>query len=287
MSIGIDVQHLVTHVHSQNRLAKSSITLQQLIARPLLLKTKLPLLAWGHAIIHATNLISLRSTTNHDLSPLLLAKGYQPNISHFRVFGCAVYVPISPTHRPKLGPQRRLGIYVDFQSASIINYIEPLTGKVFTARFVDCHFDENLFLPLGGDRTIQKEWREITWNESSLSHLDPRTKQSELEVQKIIHLQGLANQLPNAFIDSTKVTKSHIPTANIPARIEIPTGKLQSSITNVISMTLEDHITVNTQVDEQVAPVEALIKELSLNDVPIHNNEEISINYIHKGKIWD
>ena len=40
------------------------------------------------------------------------------------------------------------------------------------------------------------------------------------------------NQLPDAFIDSTKVTKSHIMAANFPARIEIPTGKLQSSMTN-------------------------------------------------------
>ena len=133
-------------------------------------------------MIHATNLIRLRPIVNHNLSPLQLAKGYQPNISHLRVFGCAVYVPIAPTHRPKLGPQRRLCIYVGFQSASIINYIEPLTGEVFTARFADCHFDENLFPPLGGDKPIPEEWREITWNESSLSHLDPSTKQSELEV---------------------------------------------------------------------------------------------------------
>jgi len=35
---------------------------------------------------------------------------------------------------------------------------------------------------------------EIIWRELSLSHLDPRTKQCELEVQKIIHLQSLANQ---------------------------------------------------------------------------------------------
>ena len=143
-----------------------------------------------------------------------------------RVFGCAVYVPIATTHRPKLGPPRCLSIYVGFQSTSIINYIEPLTGEGFTARFADFHFDENIFPPLGGNKPIPEEWREITWNESSLSHLDPRTKQSELEVQKIIHLQGLANQLPDAFIDSTKVTKSHIPTVNIPARIEILTEKL-------------------------------------------------------------
>ena len=311
MSIGIDVQHPVAHVHSQNGLVESFIKRLQLIARPLLLKAKLPLSAWGHAIIHAANLIRLRLTVNRALSPLQHAKGYQPDRLHLRVFGCVVYVPIAPTHRPKLGPQRRLGIYVALQSASIINYIEPLMGEVFTARFADCHFDENLFPPLGGDKPIPEEWREITWNESSLSHLDPCTKKSELEVQKIIHLQGLANQLPDAFIDSTKVTKSHIPTANIPARIEIPIGKLQSSMKNepkprlkrgrpigsirhnsskkesAISMTPEEHITVKPPVDEQVALAEALVKELSLNDVPVHNNEEISINYIHEGRIWD
>ena len=109
--------------------------------------------------------------------------------------------------------------------------------------------------------------------------------------------------MPNAFIDSTKVTKSHIPTANIPARIEIPTGKLQSGMTNelkprlkhgrpigskdtisrkkksVISMTPEDHIIIKPQVDEQVAPAEAPVKELSLNDVLVHNND------IHEGRI--
>ena len=117
--------------------------------------------------------------------------------------------------------------------------------------------------------------------------------------------------MPDAFIDSTKVTKSHIPAANISARIEIPTGKLQSIMTNepkprlkrgrpvgskdtiprkrksVISMTPEEHITIKPQVDEQVAPTEAPVKELSLNDVLVHNNEEISINYIHEGRIWD
>ena len=56
---------------------------------------------------------------------------------------------------------------------------------------------------------------------------------------------------------------------------------------SAISMTPEEHITVKPQVDEQVALIEAPIKELSLNDVPIHNNEEISINYIHEGRIWD
>ena len=35
-----------------------------------------------------------------------------------------------------------------------------------------------------------------------------------------------------AFIDSTKVTKSPRPIANIPTRIEIPMGKLKYSVAN-------------------------------------------------------
>ena len=64
------------------------------------------------------------------------------------------------------------------------------------------------------------------------SYLDHPTKQSKSEVQKIIHLQSLANRLPDAFIDSTKVTKSHIPVAIILARIEIPMGNLKYSVAN-------------------------------------------------------
>ena len=60
-----------------------------------------------------------------------------------------------------------------------------------------------------------------------MSHFDPRTNQSELEVQKIIHLQNLANQLPVAFIDTKKVTKSHIPIANARALIDVPKGQLE------------------------------------------------------------
>ena len=46
MSIGIDVEHPVahthTHAHTQNGLAKALIKRLQLIARPMVMKTKLP-----------------------------------------------------------------------------------------------------------------------------------------------------------------------------------------------------------------------------------------------------
>ena len=210
MSVGINIEHHVAHTHTQNGLAESLIKRLHLIARPLLMKTKLPTSAWRHTIMHAVNLVHIRPTAYHEYSPFQLILGKPPNISHIRIFGCAIYVPIAPTHRTKMGPQRRLGIYVGYDSPSIIRYLEPSTRDVFIARFADCHFNENLFPPLRGENSVPEERREITWNASVMSHFDPRTNQSELEVQKIIHLQNLANQLPDAFTNTNKVTKSHV-----------------------------------------------------------------------------
>ena len=111
----------------------------------------------GHVILHAANLIRFRPTVNQDLSPLHLTSSYQPNISHLCVFCCGVYVLIAPTHRTKMGHQRHLGIYVSFQSSSIIKYLESLIGEVFSARFADCHFDEKIFPPLWGGKPIPRE----------------------------------------------------------------------------------------------------------------------------------
>lgn len=63
----------------------------------------------------------------------------------FLIFGYAIYVPIAPPHNTKMRPQRRLEIYIGFDSSSIIRYLEPLTNDIFKAHFEKCHFDENIF----------------------------------------------------------------------------------------------------------------------------------------------
>ncbi|KAJ0909475.1 hypothetical protein HanRHA438_Chr07g0322041 [Helianthus annuus] len=79
-----------------------------------------------------------------------------------------------------------------------------------------------MFPVLGGDKDKERlVTKEITWNASSLSNLDPRSGQCEYEVQNIIHLQRIANELPDAFTDTNRVTKSHVPASNAPARIEV------------------------------------------------------------------
>ena len=65
-----------------------------------------------------------------------------------------------------------------------------------------------------------------------MSHLNCRTNQCEFEVQKIIHLQSIMNQLPHAFTDNKKVTKSHILAMNTPIKINVPERQLTNTITN-------------------------------------------------------
>ncbi|CAL2237733.1 unnamed protein product [Prunus armeniaca] len=312
MSIGISVEHLVVHVHTQNGLAESFIKRLQMIARPLLLRSKLPTSVWGHAILHAAYLVRIQPTAYHQYSPLQLVLGQQPNISHLKFFGCAVYVPISPPKITKMGPQRHLGIYIGFNSPSIIRYLEPLKGDMFTIRFADCQFDETIFPPLGGEKVpLPEERHEITWK--SLSHLDPYTNQSECEVQRIIHLQSIANQLPDAFTNIKKVTKSHIPAVNTPAWIDVPESQYDSTLKVRLKRgrpvgakdknprkkriqevpipeenknpkqisTLDEPKTDQFKIDEDVAPVEAHTPEEE------HASEGISLNYMSTRESWD
>ena len=186
----------------------------------------------GHAILHGALLVWIRPTTYQKYSPSQLAFGQPPNIYHFRIFGCVVYVLIAPPQCTKIGPPRRLRIYVGFDFPSIIRYLKPLTDDIFKERFEDCYFDKNIFPSLGKEKLLPEARQEITCNSLPLSHFDPHTNQCELEVQKIIHLHSIANQLPNVFIDNKKIVKSYIPTVNTPVKIEGPVGQSINTTAN-------------------------------------------------------
>jgi hypothetical protein len=145
----IEVEHSIPYVPTQNGLAEYLIKRIMLIARPLLQDCILPTSCWGHAFLHATDLVQLHPIVYYTTSILQLVRGDQPSISHLRKFGCVVYAPISPPKRTSMGPHRRMGIYVGFQSPSILKYLEPLMGDLFMTRFADYIFNEDYFLALG------------------------------------------------------------------------------------------------------------------------------------------
>jgi hypothetical protein len=99
-----------------------------------------------------------------------------------------VYAPISPSKRTSMPLPKKLGIYVGYYSSSIIKYLESLTGDLFTARYVDYIFNEDYFSALGGDYKYHSKCHEINCYGKSIMSSDPRTKVTELQVQKIINL---------------------------------------------------------------------------------------------------
>ena len=102
-----------------------------------------------------------------------------------------------------------------FISPSIIKYLEPLTGDLLTARFADSIFNEDHFPTLGREFKYHAESQEINWEAKGIANEDPRTQESELQVLRILNLQNIANNLPDAFTTGKDVTKSYIPTRNV------------------------------------------------------------------------
>lgn len=51
----------------------------------------------------------------------------------------------------KMSLQKRLVIFIGYESPSIIKYLKPLTEDLYMARYVDCHFNESIYTILGGE----------------------------------------------------------------------------------------------------------------------------------------
>jgi hypothetical protein len=97
---------------------------------------------------------------------------------------------------------------VRYHSPSIIKYLEKLTEDLFTTRYADCIFNDDHFSTLGEDYKYHSECQEINWGDKSILSSDPCTKETKLQVQKIINLQNVVNNLPDTFADYKGVTKS-------------------------------------------------------------------------------
>jgi hypothetical protein len=69
---------------------------------------------------------------------------------------------------------------VGYHSPSIIKYLEPMTGDIFTARYANCIFNEDHFSVLGGEFQNYSECQKIIWDDKSIILFDPRTQETKL-----------------------------------------------------------------------------------------------------------
>ena len=90
-------------------------------------------------------------------------------------------MPIPPPQHTSMEPHRKLGVFVGYETPSIIKYLVPMTRDLHTIQYADCVFDEDHFPALGGDRHLE-QCREIEWNTIGLPSLVPCTSKSELGV---------------------------------------------------------------------------------------------------------
>jgi hypothetical protein len=125
-------------------------------------------------------------------------------------------------------------------------------------------------------------------------------------------LQRITNELPNAFTDIKRVTKSHIPALNVPARIDITPAEVtiqrkrgrpidskdknprnrkeQNNLVGVTPTEVTDKIPeeIVSKIPEEIGsrtPEEVVDKGPEETKAP--NDYEISINYVHNGIIWN
>ena len=295
---GIDLTYSVPYEHAQNGLAESFIKRIQWITRPLLLHANLPSTMWGHAVLHAATLIRLRPSSMEIASSQELLSGRVPDISHLRVFGCRVWVPVSEPYRHKTNAHRQEGIYVGFDSPSIIRYITPTTGTLLRARFANCRFEEDKFPALTSVTSSQGAKPLIfKASETFILNPDPRSSLAESEVAKILYLQKIANQTPDGFNNASRITMNPLNEAqNLPARVSLidspsvvpalPTGKRTRgpdkqprkrrviSDTHPSTLPLASSVT-NPTVFLQTSPIDEISP----------SNMELSISYCNTGEI--
>jgi hypothetical protein len=171
-----------------------------------------------------------------------------------------------------MGPHRKMRIHVGYLSLSIIKHLEPLTGDLLTVRYADCIFSEEHFLSLGGEFKYHTECSDINWDAIDTQEEDPYTKESELQVQRIINLQNAVNNLPDSFIVSKSVTKSYILTRSLPERIEVPHKTIQlTSLKECGRSTANPRKHMRKQRDEPLGIVNETQLHVERHEVDLHN----------------
>ncbi len=168
---------------------------------------------WGHVVLHAASILKLRPTLLNTQTPHELLSGRPPDISHLRVFGCQVWIPLTDPNRHKMGAHRQEGIYVGFDSPSIVRYLEPTTTNLYKARFVNCRFIETKF-PFLPSKTQSKPLN-FGAPETLTMNPDPPTSLANTEVTKLLNLINLAENTPDGFSTQPRIIRNPLPRTRI------------------------------------------------------------------------
>ena len=110
--------------------------------RAMLSDSKLPKKFWAEALSPAAY-VRNRSpiTAVEGMTPYEAWKGYKPNVSHFRIFGCGAYVHIPKDERSKIDPKAKKSIFIGY-GIGVKGYRLYDTSKARVIHARDVIFDE-------------------------------------------------------------------------------------------------------------------------------------------------
>jgi transposase InsO family protein len=140
---GIIIETSAPYSPSQNGVAERfNRTLLELV-RAMLIAKQLPEYLWDEAVSHATYLRNRAPTKAlKGMTPYQAWTGKKPDVSHFREFGCDVWVLDETKNRSKLVPKSHKMVFVGFEEGSKgVRYWDRRTGKIKVSRNVA--FNEN------------------------------------------------------------------------------------------------------------------------------------------------
>jgi transposase InsO family protein len=128
---GITIETTAPYSHEQHGVAERFNRTLLELARAMLIEKDLPAFLWSEAVAHAAyirNRSPTRALVNR--TPLEAWSGRKPDVSHFREFGCDVWV-LTEGNISKIGPKSRKMKFVGFEEGSkAIRYYDKDTRQV-------------------------------------------------------------------------------------------------------------------------------------------------------------
>ena len=188
---GITIETSAPYSPSQNGVAERfNRTLIELV-RAMLIAKDLPSFLWDEAVSHATY-IRNRSPTRalKGKTPYEAWTGKKPDVSHFREFGCDVWVLDESKNRSKLAPKSKKMVFMGFMDGSkAVRYWDKTSRNVKVSRNVSFNDNEEprelevVEVPgLQAEGEVKGNLAPKTMNEQPKKDEEP-TQEAEIEIE--------------------------------------------------------------------------------------------------------
>ena len=112
------------------------------------------------------------------------------------------------------------GIYIGYDSSSIIRYLSIPASILLRARFQNSHFDENIFPSLPNTKNTQI--LDFSISQTFTQNPDPRTTLTDQEVRKLVTLKALADRVPDGFSNVPRITRDPTLGAGLQSLCNLP-----------------------------------------------------------------